>query len=171
MKSFKVNDMVLYGFDGVCKITDITRKTVCGKTLNYYVLKPMATDRSTFYVPVDNPKSTEKMKKVLSPEEITKLIHSMPRSEDMWIENENKRKEVYRQIIADNDREQIIAVIRTLFLKKKELEQSGKKLHKCDETFLKEAEKLLYEEFSLVLDIDRGKIIEYIENELKDQGV
>ena len=153
MERYKINDTVLYGFDGVCTVTDITKKTVCGKEYSYYVLKPVSTDRSTFFVPTENEKSVAKLKRVLSEKEIYQLIRSMPKGDTIWIDNENLRTERYKQIIAGNDRQQLVALIRTLYFKKCELEEKGKKLHKWDETYMKEAEKLLYEEFSLVLNL------------------
>ncbi len=50
---FKVNDKVVYGTHGVCKIAEITNKTVGKCTMNYYVLKPIYQENQTLYVPTE----------------------------------------------------------------------------------------------------------------------
>lgn len=51
-------------------------------------------------MPVSNDKLTAKMRRVSSPEEIVALISSMPGENAEWIENENERKERYKEAIA-----------------------------------------------------------------------
>ncbi len=36
---YKINDMVVYGNEGVCKITDLTKRSFANKVVEYYVLK------------------------------------------------------------------------------------------------------------------------------------
>ncbi|MPN50404.1 hypothetical protein SDC9_198030 [bioreactor metagenome] len=80
----------------------------------------------------------------------------------IWISDDAKRKEKYRQILATGDRLQLIRLIKTLHLYGQERKNEGKKLHSADERFMKEAEKMLYEEFSHVLGIHQDQVLPFI---------
>ena len=60
------------------------------------------------------------------------------------------------------DRKELVKMIKTLYLYRQKQQAAGKKIHVCDEHFLKEAERILYDEFAFVLRIDREKILDYI---------
>lgn len=125
-------------------------------------MKPLNGDKSTFYVPVDNENLLSKMRKLLSEDEINQLIDSMPNEKILWINNERERKERYRQIIADGNHSELIRMIKAIHLEKKDREEKGKKLHISDERFLKEAEKILYDEFQYVLNLSEKDVMSYI---------
>lgn len=167
---FNVNDAVLYGVHGVCRIIEIQNQNFGGKDSLYYVLKPVYNDFSTFFVPVDNENLTSKMKKVLSPQEIHNIIHSMPQEDLIWIDDDAERKEKYNEILKSGDRTGLVRIIKTLYFRQKQLKENRKKLHMADERFMKEAEKMLYEEFAYVLNIDQDQVIPFIaeEMEIKD---
>lgn len=48
---FQVNDVVVYGLQGVCEIVGIDGQKVNGVIKNYFVLKPKNDKGATFYVP------------------------------------------------------------------------------------------------------------------------
>ena len=158
----KVDDIVTYGRNGVCKVVAIEEKNLMGTKKDYLVLKPLNGDKSTFYVPVDNNNLLSKMRKLLSEDEINKLIDSMPNEKILWINNERERKERYRQIIADGNHSELIRMIKAIHFEKKDREEKGKKLHISDEIFLKEAEKILYDEFQHVLKLSECNLMSYI---------
>ena len=58
---FQVNDMVLYGTNGVCKVVDIDERDCGGRMVEYYILKPIYAANSTIFVPVNNEKLTSMM--------------------------------------------------------------------------------------------------------------
>lgn len=159
---FKVNDTVLYGNDGVCQINDIISRSFQDKMMEYYVLKPVYSESSTIYVPVENKELVAKMKKILSVKEIHTLIHAVPNTESIWIQNDNVRKERYKEIIKSGDRLELMKLIRTLYLHQQDLKKSGKKFHATDDRFMKDAEKILYEEFAYVLNIHQDEVVPFI---------
>ena len=109
---FKVNDMVQYGAEGVCKITEIARREFRGQSMQYYVLKPVySNSNASIFVPVDNKALAEKMHRVLSAEEIYSLIRNMPQEKLLWIENEAERRERYKEILLKGDRSEIVRMI------------------------------------------------------------
>ena len=159
---FKVNDTVMYGTQGVCKIVEITEKDFMGAKKEYYVLKPMNNKAATLFAPVNNEKTGGKMRKVLSEEEIYELIDSIPYENGDWIANENQRKETYKKIIAGGNHTELIKMIKSLYVHKKRREAQGKHLYLSDERFFKEAERILYDEFQYVLNVRRDELMNYI---------
>ncbi|MBQ8804267.1 MAG: CarD family transcriptional regulator [Tyzzerella sp.] len=159
---FKVNDTIMYGTQGICKIVEITEKDFMGSKKEYYVLKPMNDKAATLFAPVNNAKTGGKMRRILSEEEIHQLIESMPGEEANWIPNENERKECYKRIIASGDHVELIKMIKALYIHKQEREAEGKHLYLSDERFFKEAERILYDEFQYVLNIQRDELLPFI---------
>ena len=164
---FKIDETILYGNEGVCKIVDIMKRNFRGKEVEYYVLKSVDGPGITIYVPTDNQELISKMKKTLSIEEIYALIHSMPESQLEWIANDNVRKERYKGVLKNGDRQQLVQLIRTLYLHQQKLKQLGKKFHATDEKILKEAEKILYHEFAYVLNIQLEEVVPFICEQLE----
>ena len=159
---FKINDVVVYGSQGVCEIVDIEEKKIDGTSKCYFVLKPTADRGATFYVPTWNEKAWGKMRKVMTKKDVDALIDSMPTKVPTWIANENERKETYRRILASGDQAAIISMVQALFAHKKEREAEGKRLHMSDEHFMKDAEQLLYNEWQYVLNVDKAGLMDYI---------
>lgn len=163
---FKVNDTVLYGAHSVCKIADITVKELGGESVEYYVLKPIYDTKSTLFVPLHNETLTSRMRPVLSQEEVMNLIKSIPNEESLWIDNDKVRKEKYKEIIAEGDRTQLVGIIKAIYEHQQDLKDQGKKLHIADDNALRDAEKMLYDEFAYVLDIDRDDVLSFISSKI-----
>lgn len=159
---FKINDVVVYGSQGVCEIVGINEQKVDGVIRNYFVLKPKNDKGVTFYVPTWNEKAWGKMRKVMTKEDVNALIDSMPCNKITWIDNENERKEVYRKTLASSDQAAIISMVQALFLHKKQRDAEGKRLHMSDEYFMKDAEQILYNEWQYVLNVDKAGLMAYI---------
>ncbi len=160
---FQVNDVIIYGAQGVCKIADMEQKTIGGVKKSYFVLKPVNDKGSTIFVPVDNEHVLKKMRQLLTKDKIHKLIDSMPEENAVWVENENERKALYKNIIAKGDHLELVKMIKAIYAHKKEREAEGKRLHMSDERFFKDAEQILYNEFQYVLDLSgKDDLMAYI---------
>ena len=164
---FSVNEYVIYGIYGVCKIIDIVEREICGRRGKFYVLKPVFEDKATVYIPVSNPELTAKMRRILSAEEIHKLIRNISSTKIVWIENEQDRKKEYSRILSGGDRSELILMIKSIYTHRQELLERKKKLHICDENFMKDAEKILYEEFAHVLNIKRSQVVPFIAEQIE----
>ena len=109
------------------------------------------------------------MRATLSAKEIYTLLESLPDIDTEWIEHTNTRKESFSQIISNGTSEQLLRLIKTLYLQQQEQNDNGKKLHITDERFLKDAEKMLYGEFAYVLNMEYDQvlpmIVKYTENQ------
>lgn len=163
---YKVGDTVLYGTDGVCRITEITNQKIGNETLTYYILKPIYNEKSTIFVPIDNKALLDKMKRILSKEEIFDALSDSGSAEFKWIEDNAERKEAFKNILLRGDLTDILILMKNLCIHRKNQEENGKKLHVFDERILKEAERALFDELSLVLNIDRDNIRSFLEEQL-----
>lgn len=162
----KINSTIIYGSQ-VCKVTGIKTMTIGKVTREYYVLTPVYDDKNTIYAPTDNPKVLEKIREILSAEEIAELIRSMPENVSLWVDDDKERAVLYRETLEKGDRTDIISMIKTLYQKRKELNTKGKKLHSADEMAFQRAEKMIYDEFALVLDIKRDEVTPFILQQIK----
>lgn len=164
---FQRGDRVLYGIHGVCEIVDIESKKFGSKTSEYYVLQPVEQAGSQYYVPTQNQAAVEKMRPVLTRDELDRILNSADVREDAWIFDENQRKQTYSHLITSGDRTALIRMVHTIHRHKKQQAITGKRLHLCDENFLRDAERLLGSEISLVLEIESGDVGKYVKNILE----
>ncbi|MBQ8600174.1 MAG: CarD family transcriptional regulator [Clostridia bacterium] len=163
----KNNDTVLYGVHGVCKVSDTVKKRVGKEDKEYYVLRPVFDQTTVLYVPTWNEQLTAKLRRILSAEEIYAMIRSMPDEELLWVENENDRKRIYQEALVSGEREQLVRLIKTLHVRQQKRLEQKKALLLSDERFMKEAERILYEEFAYVLKIDRDQVLPLIMQEIQ----
>lgn len=163
---FQRGDKVLYGIHGVCDIVGLDVKTVDRKTIEYYVLTPVEQPGARFYVPTQNAAAVAKLRPLMTQEELIALLNSSEAGEDSWIPDENLRKQRYRELITSGDRIALVKMVNALHKHKKQQQASGKKFHLCDENFLRDAQKLLDSEFSLVLNLDRSEVTDYVKKAL-----
>lgn len=159
---YQVGSTVIYKNDGVCKITEIIVRTFREKEIEYYVLNPVHNHNAEILVPKNNSDLVGKMRKVLTKDEIIQIIEAMPNEEEIWISNETDRKEKYREILTSGDRSELVRLIKTLYIHKQNQKQCGRKLHLADEKNLRDAEKMLYDEFAYVLEIEPEDVLGYI---------
>ena len=151
---FQTGDQVVYGAHGVCCVVDTEARMVDGKRLRYLVLEPVARDGSRYLVPTHNPAAIGKLRKMLLPQEMESLMDSEQVHKDSWIRDENVRKQTYRELIGSGDRASLMQMVRTLYRHKANQIAAGKKMHQCDDNFLRDAEKLLSSEVSVVMNME-----------------
>ena len=159
---FCVGENVVYGMHGVCAVSGIESRNIENRTVEYYVLEPLSQPGTRYYVPAHNPTALAKIRNLISRDELNELLNSQAVRRNCWIEDENRRKLRYRELITSGDRGAILQMIFTLHVHKNELQQTGRKFHLCDENFLSDAQKLLSDEFSCVLDMPAQNVEKYI---------
>ena len=159
---YQIGDLVQYGMNGVCKLTEIREESFGGKKEKYYFLTSIGRHNNTVYVPLSNETLVGKMRRILKPDEIYQIIEAMPDEKADWIEDDAVRKETFRTILKSGDCRRIMKMIKSLYLHKQELAQNSKKLHAGDEQLFREAENILYEEFAIVLHIQKEEVLPFI---------
>ena len=158
----------MYGVHGVCRVIGTEKQLVNRKRSTFLVLEPLSHSESRFYLPTENPTALAKLKSVLSADELTALINSAEVRQDVWIQEESRRKQHYRELIGSGDRVALLQMIRTLYRYKEEQLASGRKFHQSDDNFLRDAEKLIASEISLVLQLSTEDARNYLRAQLKD---
>ncbi len=164
---YNIGDHVVYGIHGVCRILAQEERTVDRKKVLYYVLEPLEQTGARFYIPAQNQAALAKLRPVLSRQELEALLASDEVRQDTWVADENQRKQRYRELIVAGDRAALICMVGSLYRHKEAQAAAGRKFHLCDENFLRDAEKLLNSEFSLVLNIPTNQVQDYILSALK----
>ena len=166
----QVGQIVLYGTEGACRISEICKMKVGHKREEYYVLHPIHREGSTVFVPLNNEALLSKMRPLLSREEIHELIDRVSLEEPFWIEDASERKVEYQRILLSTQREDLLRMIRALYQRRSQLRERGKHLRGSDEQMLRDAEKLLNDEFALVLEIKPREVPEYIQSRIKQRN-
>lgn len=163
---FQVGEQVVYGVHGVCNIVNSEEKVIDRKRLIYLVLEPVGQPGSKYMVPTHNAAAMGKLKKILSKADLEEIIQSDAVHTDGWIADENSRKQTYRDLITSGDRVKLMRMVRSLYQHKAAQAQTGKKCHLSDENFLRDAEKLLTSEISIVMDLDQDEAKRYLRKQL-----
>ena len=166
---FQCGNQVMYGVHGICKIVDIETKKIGSQTTEYYVLEPIDQTNSRFYVPTHNEAAVAKLRPILSQKEIIEILHSADVQNDAWIQDETQRKQRYTSLITGGDRAALVRMVHALHKHKNEQATLGRKLHMCDENFLRDAERLLGAEFSLVLNIAHNEVGKYVQSIIESE--
>lgn len=162
---FGINDTIMYGSYGVCRIVDIRPEQFSLETRVYYVLKPVQDETSTIYCPVEG--GEKKFRHLLSVNEIYELVASIPKMEAEWIEDDQQRQEKFQDILRHGDHASLMKLVKTLYTQREKQRSAGKKFHNADQKLMKEAEGVLYSEFAHVLHIRPDEVVPFIAGRLK----
>ena len=164
---YKPGDHIIYGNTGVCRVESIITpdskdsKRVFDNTRCYYVLKPLY-HTETIYTPTDNTKVF--MRPVISKEEAERLIDLIPtiQAEAYHADSLQDLRNHYRSATESYDCSDLIELLMSIYLKKQYAEQQKRKFGEVDGKFMKQAEEMLYGEFSVALEIDKNEVQDYI---------
>lgn len=158
---FKVNDYVIYNTMGVCKIIDIRKEEdINHNEIDHYFLEPAYESNLTIKTPVNNPKMF--MRNILKKEDVLSLIESFDEQETNWIEDDRKRNEKFKAALKNGKCEDWVKLVKTIYEEKREKSAVGKRLMKVDEEIMRAAEKNLYEEFAIALNITPEEVESFI---------
>ena len=168
---FKVNDYIVCGANGVCKVIDIVEPSisVCNGKGHYYKLQPVYEKESVLYIPIENNKVL--MRKVISRNEVDELIKDMPSIELLSFDSDRECEMKYKEILRKYDCRECFKIIRTSYLRNKERLSEGKKATCVDEKYLKIAEDYVYGEFALVLDIPKDEVKDFIFKQIEKEQI
>lgn len=162
---FKVGEIIVYKKE-VCKIKEIKEKYIQNK--DYYIMNPIEDETLVINVPIDNEKN---LREVITKEKAKKVIENISNIEPLDINNKNIEFE-YKQLLNEDSLENLIKIIKTSYLRNFEREKNKKRISDIDKMYFEKAEKRLYNELSISLNLtyDETKeyIINYLENKNKD---
>lgn len=166
---FGIGEYVVCGNKGVCIVEDVTTLDISGvdKEREYYILKPLYMAGSTVYVPVDS--AEKSMRRVLKRDEAQKLIKEIPDIPLLVITNEKLSEQMYRECIRTNDCEELIKIIKTIYLRKQKRMQAGRKVTAVDAKYFHLAEDNLYGELAVALEMPKDEVEGYITKEMNKE--
>lgn len=168
MEMYQTGDKVVYGMHGVCLIVEFEKKVMDGKQVTYLVLEPVGQSGCRYMVPTHNAVAMGKVRPLLNREALEALLSSDMVRADAWIRDEGQRKQYYREVITGCDRQKLAQMISSIYRFRAVQTAAGKKIHMCDENFLRDAEKLLSSEIAVVLDIPVAEAVKYLRNKLRE---
>ena len=165
---YKIGENVVYGTNGICKITDIKKMTlspIIGER-NYYVLEQINSKMSTIYVATDNEALCSKMRYVLTENEILEILHGARENSIEWIDDRKVRAQAFHNILLSGSHEELLLMIRCIYMKSREASENHKKISDSDSNMLHSAEKTVREEFAFALNIAPESVGRFIRREL-----
>lgn len=151
---FKVNDYLVYGKD-VCLVKEIKKI----KEMDYYSLVPVNDTSLKITVPVNS----DKIRNLISKDEVNEIINDMSSIEVIDTEEKFLESE-YKRLLTNGTPLDLIKLIKTIYLRNKERVQNKKRIMDKDKDYIDKAEELLYNEFSIVLDLSFEDTREFINN-------
>lgn len=159
---FSVNEYVIYGSEGVCKVESIGHPDIAGldREKEYYTLSPVYRC-GKIYTPVNSPII---MRRVISRNQAEELIGGIKDiSGDLDVPKDAKLANVfYRELVRTYECSKLISVIKHVFNKQRAFAEIKKNVPAVDMKFFKMAEDMLYGEFGFVLGIDPKEVKSYI---------
>lgn len=151
---YKTNDYIIYKKE-VCKILEILPNYF--KNQDYYLLNPLSDNTLTIKVPTTN----KEIRTLITKKEVENIIKKIPNIE--VIESDTKSLEaIYKELISKGSHEDLIKIIKTTYLRNKERIDNNKKTTDKDNYYFNLAEKYLYEEFQIVLNLTYEETKNYV---------
>ena len=160
---FRVNELVMYGRTGLCKISKIGKPDffIDDNDRLYYFLEPIYQG-GIIYAPVDNEKTS--IRPVISKAEAYELL-----TEAVAIEPElskcrslQQQTAYYQSIIDSHDCFDLLKLAKAIYLKGQQASANKKKLGQIDKRFMLKAEDLLYGELAAALSMDKEQVAEIV---------
>ena len=143
----------------------VYRKETCkiiGKEDGYYRLVPINDTSIKYKVPVDS----NFLKKVITKEEIDRLLLEIPEINTIDL-GEKQIEQEYKELMKSGTHEDLVKIIKTSYLRNQIRILNNKRISEIDDEYYKRAEKYLYEEIGIVLNLSFENTKEYIINKLK----
>jgi len=167
---FKTGDLIIYSTHGVCRIDDISDKTIADETKSYYTLHPINNaQKLQISIPVDSDKVM--MLTLLDAEEASTILESFRSPGVEWNPHPNNRNREFLNVVHSGDRHEIAQVVNTLARRQAEALRSNKKLYEQDRKILENAKTILIKELSLSLDLSEETIEQTITTYLNENPV
>lgn len=152
---YKKNDYVVYRHN-VCKIKSINENKQTGKA--FYIMTPIEDDSLIINIPVNS----NLLRKVISSDEAKILIEKIPQISPLIDINEKDIETQYKELLNTDNHENLVKIIKTTYLRNEKRINNKKKISDKDDKYFNLAEKYLYNELSISLNMTVESIKEYI---------
>lgn len=147
---FAVGDYVVKSNEGVCRIEErILMKSFDDVERPYFLLVPLEDAHAKVFIPEEAQQPA--VRPVMTEAEALDLIGRMTQIESTVIESDKLREKIYKDALRSNDPEQLVGIIKSVFLRSEQRRVMGKKATVIDDRCFKAAEHALYSELSFAL--------------------
>ncbi len=165
---YELNDVLVYGNSGVCRLVDIRKEQFSGTPTMYYILSPVFNGQSMLYVPIENTALSSKLRPVMMKETLHEMMLKAKSNDVSWENDDRLRSEKFQDVLSHGLSEELLSVMKSLVIHKNELKKTIKKLHSADERTLNLCEKIVGEEFAFAFGVDLQDALSHIESELSE---
>jgi len=159
---YKTGDVIVYSAHGLCRIEDITDRTIQDVTRTYYVMHPLAHPDLTISCPVDSDKVL--MLDSMDEDQAEHILRSFLKPGVSWVDDYRQRSAKYKENVKTGDRMIIAQTANTLMLKEIDQSKRNKHLYETDRRLLGDIQNVLFNELALSL----NTTFEEIEKQVKD---
>lgn len=145
----------------------VYRKEVCkviDEKEGIYVLMPAYDSSIKYKISVNSPL----LKDLITKKEIDKLLLEIPRIDALSM-SDKQIEQTYKELMNNGSHEDLVKIIKTTYLRNQLRILNNKKISEKDDEYLKRAEKYLYEEICVVLNMSFEQTKEYVINKIKEQ--
>ena len=164
---YRIGDLAVYGIHGVCRIVGTEQKVVDRKEVTYLALEPVTKADSRFLVPTHNAVAMAKLRPLHSAGEWKTFWQSEDMMAGEWILDDNRRKQAYRDLMAAGDTMAMAKMVYQVQQHKERVFAAGKKFHQCDDTFLRDAQRLIAGEMSVAMEMEFSDALQYLREKIK----
>lgn len=154
---YKIGEYVVYRHD-VCIIKEIKENKLIGNT--YYVMTPVDDDSLIIEIPIENKMGF--LRSIISTEDAKELIKKIPKIKPLEGIDEKKLEAKYKELLNTGDYEDLIKIIKITYLRNENRINNKKKTSEKDVNFFRLAEKYLYNELAISLDMSVEEVKNYI---------
>lgn len=164
---FNIGDLVIYSTHGVCKIDDISEKTIAGAPKEYYELHPVDDEHHlTISAPANDDRVT--ILALMEEDEANEVLECFENPE---MEKINTRADAYSKLVDTGDRKKLANVVNTLLRKQMELAENNKKLNGSERDLLDVTRDGLFQELAISLDTSYKHIDQTVDELLRKESV
>ncbi len=160
---YKINDYAVYRKD-ICKIKDIKEKYYNDE--DYYILESVTDPSLKINLPVS--KGDALLRDLISKDEACEIISEIP-DIDLIDVNDKFLEHEYKELMQSGTHRDLIKIIKTTYIRNKERALNKKRIAEVDTTYFEMAEKYLYNEFSIVLNLSFDDTKKCILNKVEEQ--
>jgi len=154
---FQKNDYVVYK-KNVCIVKDIKQNAKNGK--ESYLLIPIDDDSLKIEIPTEN--ANDYIRRIISKTDAEKIISKIPDISPFEIQDEKYIESEYKSYIQAGTYEDFIKVIKTAYLRNQKRITNKKKANEKDTHYFELAEKYLYNELAIALNLSFDETKNYI---------
>lgn len=148
---FKQGDYIMYSNHGACLVDEIRERIIDKEKKMYYILHPLNENNSKIMTPINN--SKVRMRAIMTPKDAEIILSTIANSKVTQILDKKQREQAYTKILKEGNPNELVEIINALVIEENEKISEGKKASDTDRKYLVRAEKLLYSELSVTLNI------------------